>query len=144
LPVSAMAYFDEILSGKRGLKYLMSSSDYLIVTVDLNKDTYHMINKDNLKFMKESASIINIARGSIINQKDLTEALKNKSISYAGLDVFEVEPLPEDDELWDLENVYITPHASGIVKENKKRLTELVVANIQRFIDNERLANVVK
>jgi phosphoglycerate dehydrogenase-like enzyme len=93
--------------------------------------------------MKESASIINIARGSIINQKDLTEALKNKSISYAGLDVFEVEPLPEDDELWDLENVYITPHASGIVKENKKRLAELIVANIQRFIDHERLANVV-
>ena len=142
-PVSAMAFFDEITSGKKGLEYLMSNSDYIIVTVDLNKDTYHMINKDTLKFMKESASIINIARGSIINQKDLTEALKNKSISYAGLDVFEVEPLPEDDELWDLENVYITPHASGIVKENKKRLAELIVANIQRFIEHEKLANVV-
>ena len=94
--------------------------------------------------MKNTASIINIARGSIINQKDLTEALINELISYAGLDVFEVEPLPEDDELWDLENVYITPHASGIVKENKKRLAELIIANIQRFIDNEKLANVVK
>ncbi len=143
-PVSAMAYFDEIHSGKRGLEYLMSNSDYIIVTVDLNKETYHMINKNTLKFMKEDASIINIARGSIINQKDLTEALKSKSISYAGLDVFEVEPLPEDDELWDLENVYITPHASGIVKGNKNRLVKLVVSNIQRFIDNERLANVVK
>ena len=143
-PLSSMAYFDEIFSGKKGLEHLMSNSDYIIVTVDLNKDTYHMLNKDTLKFMKESASILNIARGSIINQKDLTEALKNKSISYAGLDVFEVEPLPEDDELWDLENVYITPHASGIVKENKKRLAELVVSNIQRFIDNEKLAYVVK
>ncbi|NLK63839.1 MAG: D-2-hydroxyacid dehydrogenase [Tissierellia bacterium] len=142
-PVSALAYFDEIHSGKRGLEYLMSNSDYIIVTVDLNKETHHMINKDNLELMKESASIINIARGSIINQKDLTEVLKNKIISYAGLDVFEIEPLPEDDELWDLENVYITPHASGIVKENKKRLAELIISNIQRFIDNEKLANVV-
>lgn len=143
-PVSAMVYFDEIHSGKKGLEYLMTNSDYIIVTVDLNKETHHMINKNNLKLMKESASIINIARGSIINQKDLMEALKNKKISYAGLDVFEVEPLPENDELWDMENVYITPHASGIVKNNKKRIAELVVSNIQRFIDDEELAYVVK
>lgn len=122
----------------------MSNSDYIIVTVDLNKESYHMINKDNLKLMKESASIINIARGSIINQEDLKEVLKNKKISYAGLDVFEVEPLPADDELWDMENVYITPHASGIVKNNKTRIADLIVSNIQRFIDNEKLANVVK
>lgn len=139
-----MAYFDEILSGKKGLDYLMSSSDYIIVTVDLNKESYHMINKDNLKLMKESASIINIARGSIINQEDLKRVLKNKEISYAGLDVFEVEPLPTDDELWDMDNVYITPHASGIVKNNKDRIADLVVSNIQRFIDNEKLAYVVK
>ena len=143
-PVASMAYFDEIISGKKGLDYLMSNSDYIIVTVDLNKESYHMINKDNLKLMKETASIINIARGSVINQEDLKEALKNNKISYAGLDVFEVEPLPEDDELWDLENVYITPHASGIVKNNKKRIADLVVSNIQRFIDNEKLAYVVK
>lgn len=143
-PVASMAYFDEILSGKKGLEYLMKSSDYIIVTVDLNKESYHMINKDNLQFMKESASIINIARGSIINQEDLKEALKNNKISYAGLDVFEVEPLPADDELWDMENVYITPHASGIVKNNKDRIADLVVSNIQRFIDNEKLAYIVK
>lgn len=143
-PVASMAYFDEIHSGKRGLEYLMSTSDYIVVTVDLNKESYHMINKDNLKFMKESASIINIARGSVINQEDLKEALKNNKISYAGLDVFEVEPLPEGDELWDMENVYITPHASGIVKNNKQRIADLVVSNIQRFIDNEKLAYVVK
>ena len=143
-PVASMAYFDEILSGKKGLDYLMSSSDYIIVTVDLNKESYHMINKDNLKLMKESASIINIARGSIINQEDLKRVLKNKEISYAGLDVFEVEPLPTDDELWDMDNVYITPHASGIVKNNKDRIADLVVSNIQRFIDNEKLAYVVK
>jgi len=143
-PVTSLPYFDELCSGHKGLDYIMSMSDYLIVTVDLNKETYHMINKNNLKLMKKEASIINIARGSIINQKDLTEVLKNKEISYGGLDVFETEPLPEDDQLWDLDNVYITPHTSGIVKNNKNRLKRLIVDNIKRYVENEHLENVVK
>jgi len=143
-PVSTLPYFDEVYSGHKGLDIILSLSDYLVVTVDLNKDTYHMLNKDNLKNMKNEASIINIARGSIINQKDLTEMLRNKEISYAGLDVFEMEPLPENDELWGLDNVYITPHASGVVKNNKDRLKKLIVANINRYVENDQLANIVR
>lgn len=143
-PVSTMAYFDEIYDGKKGLEYVLSNSDYIIITVDLNKGTFHMINKDNLKLLKKSASIINIARGSIINQQDLTEALRNNDISYAGLDVFETEPLPLEDELWNFENVYITPHASGVVINNKDRINELVVGNVRRFMNNEPLAYIVK
>lgn len=142
-PVLSQPYFDEIYSGKKGFEYVMSNSDYIVVTVDLNKETYHMINMDNLKLMKKSASIINVARGGVINQKDLTELLKKKEISYAGLDVFEIEPLPEDDELWDLDNVYITSHNSGIVKNNKERLIKLVIDNIQRYLDNEKLVNTL-
>ncbi|MGD9570183.1 MAG: D-2-hydroxyacid dehydrogenase [Sedimentibacter sp.] len=142
-PVLTMPYFDEIYSGKKGLEYVMSGADYVIVTADLNPSTYHLINKDNLRLMKQTASIINIARGSIINQHDLKEALKNKSISYAGLDVFEVEPLPLDDELWNLDNVYLTPHACGLVKENKNRWEKLILQNIRNFIENEKLINEV-
>jgi len=143
-PVLKMPYFHEVYSGKSGLEHVMSVSDYIIVTADLNKDTYHMINRDNLKFMKETASIINIARGSIINQGDLKEVLRDKSIAYAGLDVFEVEPLPADDELWELDNVYLTPHASALVKNNKSRWEELVIQNIKNFTEGERLINIVK
>lgn len=143
-PVSTIPYFDEVYSGHKGLDIILSLSDYVVVTVDLNNDTYHMLNKNNLKNMKKEASIINIARGSVINQKDLTEMLKNKEISYAGLDVFEIEPLPEKDELWNLDNVYITPHASGVVKNNKDRLKKLIVENIKRYIESDQLANVVK
>lgn len=142
-PVLELTYFDEIYSGKKGLEYIMSASDYVVVTADLNKGTYHMINKDNLKLMKETASIINIARGSIINQEDLKEALKNKSICYAGLDVFEVEPLPADDELWGLDNVYLTPHASAVVKNNRARWEKLIIQNIRNFVNNEKLINAV-
>ncbi|WMJ77612.1 MULTISPECIES: D-2-hydroxyacid dehydrogenase [unclassified Sedimentibacter] len=142
-PVLNVPYFEEIYSGKRGLDHIMSVSDYIIVTADLNEETYHMINKENLKLMKETASVINIARGSIINQKDLKDALKNKLISYAGLDVFEIEPLPSDDELWSMDNVYLTPHASALVKNNKARWVKLIVQNIKNFADNERLINII-
>ncbi len=142
-PVLNVPYFEEIYSGKRGLDHIMSVSDYIIVTADLNEETYHMINKENLKLMKETASVINIARGSIINQKDLKDALKNKVISYAGLDVFEIEPLPSDDELWSMDNVYLTTHASALVKNNKARWVKLIVQNIKNFADNERLINIV-
>lgn len=143
-PVLNMPYFDEIYSGKKGLEFVMTNSDHIVVTADLNKGTYHLINKDNIKFMKETASIINIARGAIINEEDLKDALKNKAISYAGLDVFEVEPLPENDELWKMDNVYITPHASALVKQNKYRWEKLIIKNIKNFLENETLINVVK
>ncbi|HCX62735.1 D-2-hydroxyacid dehydrogenase [Sedimentibacter sp.] len=143
-PVISMPFFDEIYSGKKGLEFVMSNSDYLVVTADLNKGTYHLINKDNIKLMKETSSIINIARGAIINEGDLKDALRNKVISYAGLDVFEVEPLPENDDLWDMDNVYITPHACALVKQNKYRWEKLIIKNIKNFIENETLINVVK
>lgn len=142
-PVLKVPYFHEIYSGREGLEHVMSVSDYVVITADLNRSTYRMINRDNLKLMKKTASIINIARGSIINQEDLKKALKSKSISYAGLDVFEVEPLPEDDELWDMDNVYLTPHASAIVKNNKSRWEKLIIQNIKNFVNNEKLINTV-
>ncbi|MDD2495021.1 MAG: D-2-hydroxyacid dehydrogenase [Tissierellia bacterium] len=143
-PVISLPYFEEIYTGKKGMNDLMLQSDYLVITVDLNKDTYHMINKDNLKLMKKNASIINIARGSVINEEDLIESLKNGDIDYVGLDVFEQEPLPLDSEIWNLENVYMTPHTSGTVENIKDKFDKLIVENVQRFIDNETLANVVK
>lgn len=143
-PTLSQPYFDEIYAGNKGLEYVMGNSDYIVLTVDLNKDSHHMINKENLKFMKTTSSIINVARGSVINEQDLIYFLKNKSISYAALDVFETEPLQETSELWSLENVYITPHASGIVKNNYKRINELLEKNIQKYMDNEQLLYVIK
>jgi phosphoglycerate dehydrogenase-like enzyme len=143
-PVLMQPYFDDVFAGKKGLEHVLSSSDYIVVTVDLNKDTYHMINKDNLRLLKSDAAIINIARGNVKNQKDLIEFLKENKDSYAGLDVYDVEPLTEDSELWSMDNVYMTPHVSGITKENKERLTNLVLKNVQNYIDGEQLINIVK
>ena len=143
-PVEAMMYFDEVYFGKDKLNYILSVSDYIVVTTDLNEDTFHLLNKSNLKYMKKDASIINIARGSIINQQDLIELLKNNNIKYAGLDVYETEPLPAEDELWKLDNVYLTPHTSGTVENNKDRIHNLIIDNIKRDISNESLMNIIK
>jgi phosphoglycerate dehydrogenase-like enzyme len=141
--VENIPFFDEIYIGDE-LKYVLSVSDYIVVTVDLNNETHHMLNKDNMKYMKKDASIINIARGKIINQQDLVDMLRNKEISYAGLDVFETEPLPKDDELWDLDNVYITPHISCMSNNNNERFKNLLIENFKRYLKNETLLNVVK
>lgn len=136
--------FDEVLTGDDGLARLLSESDYVVVAADLNSGTEKLLNCGNMKFIKDGASIINIARGSIIDQEYLKEMLLTHRIGYAGLDVFEDEPLGEDDGLWDLDNVYITPHCSGTVTNNRRRVEELIVSNVRRYINGVELQNVVR
>jgi len=102
--------FDKIYTGDQGLIDIMALADYLIIAVPLNDSTQHMIHKDNLKHMKKSALLINVARGQVIVQDDLIDILKNHRIRGAALDVTDPEPLPKDSKLWDLDNCFITPH----------------------------------
>jgi len=106
-PLRRPTYVDEIL-GSEDLNYLLTESDYLIITVPLTRETYHMIGEKELKAMKPSAYVINVSRGAVIDNAALIKALKENWIAGAGLDVFEEEPLPEDSEFWRLENVVLT------------------------------------
>ena len=81
--------------------------------------------------MKNSAILVNISRGQIINTEDLVEALRNHSISGAVLDVFEEEPLAENSPLWDMGNVIITPHNSFVGDGNRKRLSDIIFRNLR-------------
>lgn len=108
------------------LDELVERSDYISIHVPLNKDTHHLINAEKLEKMKETAVIINTARGPIIDQDALVDAIKNKKIRGASLDVLEKEPLQLSDEILTLENVYITPHAAFNSEEAKARLHERV------------------
>lgn len=105
---------------------LIERADYLSLHVPLNQATHHLINAERLERMKETAVILNTARGPIIDQEALVIAIKNKKIRGASLDVLEKEPLQLDDEILTLENVYITPHAAFNSEEAKKRLHERV------------------
>jgi phosphoglycerate dehydrogenase-like enzyme len=102
-----------------------------------------MIGADQLRRMKRSAYLINIARGALVDEASLVQALKDGAIAGAGLDVFAQEPLPPESELWDLENVLISPHISGGTEIYNKRATDIFCANLRRFLAGEPLSNVV-
>ena len=84
--------------------------------------------------MKKNAILINISRGNIIKEKDLVRALKNRKILGAVLDVFENEPLNKESELWNLDNIIITPHNSFVSEQNERRMYEVILKNIVQDI----------
>ena len=96
-----------------GLPSLLSDSDFVSVNCDLNPTSYHLINSDTLALMKPDAVLINTARGSIVEEKALIEALQTGRIAGAALDVFEHEPLPAESPLLGMENVLLAPHNSN-------------------------------
>jgi len=125
------------------LPEMLGESDFVVVTVALTEETRKLIGEKELRAMKPTAYIINIARGSVIDETALTKALKEKWIAGAGLDVFEKEPLSQDSELWTLPNVIITPHVAGIMRDYNARAMEVFCENLRRYLAGESLINVI-
>jgi D-3-phosphoglycerate dehydrogenase len=92
------------------LEHLLSNSDFVSINCDLNPTSRHLINAQTLALMKPEAVLINAARGPIMDEKALIEALQAKRLAGAALDVFEVEPLPLDSPLLKMDNVMLAPH----------------------------------
>lgn len=137
-------YWDEFYDNPEGLDSLYATCDYIIVVVPLTKNTHHMIDLRAFEKMKNTAIFLNAARGAIVNQKDLVTALKKGEIAAAALDVFEIEPLPVDSELWNLENVFITTHKAGAGDSWIARLKQLYTDNMRAYKMNEPMRNVVQ
>ena len=95
------------------LPSLLSHADFVSVNCDLNPTSYHLINHDTLALMKSNAILINTARGQIVEEKALVDALESKRLAGAALDVFEYEPLPADSPLLKMDNVLLAPHNSN-------------------------------
>lgn len=123
-------YFNEIKEMTE-IENEISKSDIIILALPLTKNTRHIISKDVLSKMKKNSLLVNISRGEIIKTEDLINVLNEKKILGAILDVFEEEPLPKENPLWDMENVIITPHNSFIGENNKKRLFNLILENLR-------------
>jgi len=124
------------------LEELLKTSDFVSLHCPLNAETKHIINKDTLKLMKPTAYLINSGRGSLIKETDLIEALQNKVIAGAGLDVQETEPPSADNPLYELENVILTPHIGWKRVETRQRLMDIVADNIASFLQGKPV-NVV-
>lgn len=129
--------------GPDGSKDLLRDSDFITVTLPATAATRKMIGRDEIAAMRPNAYIVNIGRGEVIDQAALIEALRDKRIGGAGLDVFEHEPLESESELWDLDNVILTPHMSGSFKGYTSACCDLFAANLQRFVKGEALLNLV-
>jgi phosphoglycerate dehydrogenase-like enzyme len=121
------------------LNLVLPQCDYVVVTLPLTKDTYHLFGSEQFKQMKPSAFFINIGRGALVHEKELVEALKNGEIAGAGLDVFEQEPLDKKSPLWELENVIITPHTAGSTEYYNQRVIEdIFIPNLKEYLAGNR------
>lgn len=123
------------------LARLLSESDFLVLALPLTGETRHLIGAAEMAKMKRTASIINIARGEIIDQAALVKALTEGVIASAALDVFDPEPLPAESPFWDMPNVIVTPHISGAVEGYGHKATDLFIANLKRYLAGEALAH---
>ncbi len=116
------------------LEELLSQSDLITLHVPLTRKTRAMISDRELDMMKPSAFIINASRGPVVDEKALYQALKNGRIAGAGLDVLEQEPPSDDNPLFELDNVFITPHMAGFSYETNVRAADFAYSNIKRVL----------
>ena len=133
----------DLLWPNSGLDDLLAQSDYVVICAPLTPQTRGLIGREQLEKMKNSAYLINIARGQLVRESELIQILQEKRIAGAALDVFEREPLPEESPLWHLDNVILTPHSSGNFEGFMNRSIELFCKNLSRYIAQEPLINVV-
>lgn len=122
---------------------ILKKSDFISLNCPLNESTRHMINKETLAMMKPTAYLINTARGALIDEAALIDALQNNVIAGAGLDVQEVEPLKDTSPLYTMDNVIITPHMGWRGLETRQRLVSLIQENISAFSKGQPI-NIVE
>ncbi len=125
------------------LSHLLKNSDFVVIACPLTPVTKNMIGKRELSEMKSTAFIINIARGEIINEAALINALQNKTLAGAALDVFEKEPLPKESPLFALDNVFLSPHISGNFPEYQHDVMVQFADNLNRYLAGKDLKNRV-
>ena len=125
------------------MNMIVKRSDFLAVACPLTPNTENMIDKKIFKIMKKSAVIINTSRGGIINEDDLIQALKNKDISGAALDVYATEPLDPKSDLFDLKNVLMSPHISGNFSSYQEIMIKQFNDMLIKHINNKALKNRV-
>ena len=119
------------------LEELLRRSDFVSLHPVLTPETFHLINAERLALMKPTAFLVNTSRGPIVDQDALIAALREKRIAGAGLDVFDVEPLPKDHPILSAPNTVLTPHLGYVTEENFRTYYRSAVENILAYLEGK-------
>jgi D-3-phosphoglycerate dehydrogenase len=142
-PYVTVEKINEVGASRTDLEALLKESDIVTIHCLLTNETKHLIGERELRLMKESAVLVNVSRGAIIDQEALYKALKESWIAAAGLDVLEKEPPNPDDPLLKLDNVIVTPHIAWYSEQSTKLLRRLPAEEVVRILRNERPKHIV-
>jgi len=122
---------------------ILAESDYVVVAAPVTASTRNLIDSARLRKMTPQACLINVSRGPLVDEGALIRALRERQIGGAALDVFEEEPLLQGSELWDLNNLLITPHTAGLTEKLWDRHYFLLHQNLRRYLRHEPLLAIV-
>lgn len=125
------------------LRGALERADDVVIAAPLTSETHGLVGRDALSCLRPGSRLINVGRGAVLDHEALVEALEDGRIVGAALDVFDVEPLPPNDALWSDPRVIVSPHMAGDVKGWQDAVVALFVANLERYLAGEPLANVV-
>ena len=137
---SKKEYFDKCFSSEQ-MDEVFRNCDTVVCTIPATKDTLGIINNDKFEIMKNDSVFINVGRGNIVNEKDLIQYMHK--FRGVALDVFENEPLDKDNELWNFDNIIITPHNSWVSDKNYERTFNMIYNNLKNYIEGKSLKNEV-
>lgn len=126
----------DVIYGPDGLYDMLIAADHVVLSCPLTEQTRGLIGSDEIGAMND-AVLVNVARGAVVNQPELTMALQQRAIRGAALDVFETEPLPSESPLWNLSNVLITPHMAGDSPRKYDRTADVFVDNYEGFRNDD-------
>lgn len=130
-------YMDQLIKQPE-LVDQVKQADIVINILPHTDKTHYFFNQDTFSQMKEGTLFVNVGRGPTVKTDDLIAALDNGQLAFAGLDVFETEPLPEESALWNREDVLITPHITGIAEQFKKRLFAIFEENLKAYLADRK------
>ncbi len=125
------------------LKSIVGRADHIVLTLPGTAQTEKLIGADVLALTKPGVTIVNVGRGTVIDEDALIDALRSGQVGFAALDVFAVEPLPAESPLWDFDNVLVSPHSGGLDSREDERICEIFCDNLRAYLAGRPLANVV-
>jgi len=136
-------WVDEV-HGPQRLAELAGQADAMVVSLPMTEQTAGLVDRAIIERLPASCIFVNIGRGGVVDEPALIDALRDRRIAGAVLDVFATEPLPADSPLWTLPNVLVTPHAAALSARENERIAELFADNLRRYLDGRPLRNVVE